>query len=314
MNSLWITDPWDSLDHPNDTTLRLMEASSQLGHSVAWACSRSLRWSEGKVHADVGVFRPKDRSLSVLRTRRPTSPPLRDMKLHEFAHIHYRVDPPIDLAYLQPLQMLAQAHPRAILNPASSLVLLSEKTIAQDLPEMSPRSLVSSDPSLLKAFIQREEVVILKPLHSAQSRGIEKLSADDSPEWIHSHLKNATEEFKRPILLQEYLPEIMKSGETRLWFAGAQLVATAQKIPARGDFKIDMDQGSRLEKSKISQQLKPRIEKISKWLSRHKIQLAAVDWIEGKITDFNITSPGLIVGMEKVLKQDLAKKIIRHLQ
>ena len=75
-----------------------------------------------------------------------------------------------------------------------------------------------------------------------------------------------------------------------------------------------MDQGSRLEKTKIPQKLKPRLEKISKWLSRHKIQLAAVDWIDGKITDFNITSPGLIVGMEKVLKQDLARKVIRYLQ
>lgn len=314
MNSLWITDPWDSLDHPNDTTLRLMEAASQLGHSVAWASSRSLRWSEGKVHADVWIFRPKDRALSALRARKPTSQSLRQMNIRDFSRIHYRVDPPVDLTYLQPLQMLAQAHHRAIINPASSLVLLSEKTIAQDLPEMSPRSLVSSDPSLLKAFIQQEGVVIMKPLHSAQSKGIEKLSADDSDDLTHTHLKRATEEFKRPILIQEYLPEIMISGETRLWFAGGQLVATAQKIPARGEFKIDMDQGSRLEKTKIPQKLKPRLEKISKWLSRHKIQLAAVDWIDGKITDFNITSPGLIVGMEKVLKQDLAKKIIRYLQ
>lgn len=314
MNSLWVTDPWDTLDHANDTTLRLMEAASQLGHSVAWTAAQSLRWSGGRVRADVALFKPKDRVFVDLRTGRSPSPPLREMEIRGFSRIHYRVDPPIDLTYLQPLQMLAQCHLRAIINPASSLVLLSEKTIAQDLPEMSPRSLVSSTESLLKEFIQKEGVVILKPLHSAQSKGIEKLSADDSTDLIRSHLKKATDGFKRPILLQEYLPEIISSGETRLWFAGSELLAVAQKLPAQGEFKIDMDRGSRLEKTQIPRRLKPRLDQVSKWLKRHKIQLAAVDWIDGKITDFNITSPGLIVGMEKLLKQELAKKIIRRLQ
>jgi hypothetical protein len=48
-------------------------------------------------------------------------------------------------------------------------------------------------------------------------------------------------------------------------------------------------------------------------LRKHRIRLAAVDWIAGKITDFNITSPGLIVAMEKLLQRDLASQIVRRL-
>ena len=43
------------------------------------------------------------------------------------------------------------------------------------------------------------------------------------------------------------------------------------------------------------------------------IRLAAVDLIEGLVTDFNFTSPGLIPQMEGVLDENLARPIIKAL-
>ncbi len=313
---LWITDPWSTLDHPRDTTLRLIEAALELGQPVAWGDVRSLRWQDGSVMIDAACFDPKGAPFALRKTH-AKAPETDEFRIDRFSRIHYRVDPPVDLAYLHPLQMLQQVVPGRIVNPAPSLALLSEKTIPLSIHAggacIAPRSLVSSDPECLVGFLKAERTAILKPLHGAQSRGVEKLDTEMDAALVLKRLQSATEDFTRPALLQQYLPRIMKKGETRLWFVDARLLACAQKVPVRGEFKIDMDRGSSLQKATIPAVLKPRQRAIEAWLKRNRIRLAAVDWIDGLVTDFNITSPGLIVQMEDLMGHDLARQIIRSL-
>jgi hypothetical protein len=76
---------------------------------------------------------------------------------------------------------------------------------------------------------------------------------------------------------------------------------------------INMDRGGSLARTTLSREEKAGANKIGALLRKRRIRLAAVDWISGKITDFNITSPGLIVAMEKLLQRDLAAGIVRRL-
>ncbi len=48
-------------------------------------------------------------------------------------------------------------------------------------------------------------------------------------------------------------------------------------------------------------------------LKKRKIRLAAVDLIDGLITDFNFTSPGLVTQIESATGVPLARKIIQAL-
>lgn len=312
---LMVTDPWKTLDHPQDTTIRLVEAAVRLKQPVCWGSSKTIRWSQGEVWIDAARM---DAAMfsdsSSLRRIAPPEPATHPTRIAEFEQIHYRVDPPVDLAYLHPLQMLAQAARRKLVNPPEAITLLSEKTLGNALPELSPRNLVSSDPERLRDFIEKEETVVLKPLHTAQSQGVMKLNRRDEVQKISAALTQATEGYTRPCMLQEFLPAIQHGGETRLWFVDGKLLAAVQKVPAAGQFKIDMDQGSTLARASLTAKHRPGIRQISSLLNKHKIRLAAVDWIDGKITDLNLTSPGLIVGMEKLLGEDLASKIIKRLQ
>lgn len=307
---LFLTDPWKTLDHPQDTTLRLIEASTRLKQPVFWASVRSVRWSDGEVWVDGAALSDP----SAVRKVAPSEPAVTSLRVSQFEQIHYRVDPPVDLAYLHPLQMLAQSGRKRLVNPPEAITLLSEKTLGISLPELSPRCIVSSDPEQLRAFIDRVQTVVLKPLHTAQSQGVLKLARTDDSAKLTASLTQATAQFTRPCMLQQFLPGIQTQGETRLWFVDGKLLAAVQKIPAAGQFKIDMDQGSTLAPTRIEASQKPALRQISGLLIKHRIRLAAVDWIDGKITDFNITSPGLIVGMEKLLGIDLASKVIKGLQ
>jgi glutathione synthase/RimK-type ligase-like ATP-grasp enzyme len=113
-------------------------------------------------------------------------------------------------------------------------------------------------------------------------------------------------------MLQRFLAGI-RNGEQRLWFLDGKLLAAACKRPKAGEFKIDMDRGGTVATTKLSAREKKAALKIGKHLRARGIRLAAVDLIEGYVTDFNFTSPGLLVQMEALLGENLAKPVIRAL-
>jgi glutathione synthase len=338
---LFITDPWDTLDHAADTSLRLLEAAWKHPRCEPyWADARSLRLEAGRVRLDAwlvddiaptrvsGAFRfspvpgfreSRRRGSHKVRPRAPAEP-------SDFDLILYRPDPPVDLAYLQPLQLIVlglesalrrkKNSPRKtrVINPPEALFLASEKLEPALLGALMPASCVSSRLEVLERFGASEGRAVLKPLHEAQSHGVELLSWRTPAERRHARasLRQATSEEKRPVLLQRFL-EAIRDGEQRLWFLDGKLLAHARKLPRLGEFRIDMDQGGRLARSTLSAAEKKAIPRIGKALRRRGIRMAAVDLIEGLVTDYNITSPGLLVGMETLLGRDLASPIIEAL-
>jgi glutathione synthase len=316
---LWITDPWSTLDHPKDTTLRLAEEALALGFENHWADVKTLRLEDGRVVLDVrqieGVFPGRGEKafrLAAPVARRPS----------EFGSIHYRVDPPVDLAYLHPLQLLAHdvrsrsklglGRPKSeIVNPALALFRFNEKFEAARLKELMPPSLVASQWEALERFGRAQGQTVLKPLHEAQSKGVELLIWDSPAgvERAETMLRATSAQFSTPVLLQRYLPGIQQ-GEQRLWFVDGRLLGCVRKLPKTGDFRVNLDQGSRVVATELSRPEARAARKIGEHLRRTKIRLAAVDLIEGYITDFNFTSPGLIPQMEFVLGVNLARDII----
>jgi glutathione synthase/RimK-type ligase-like ATP-grasp enzyme len=88
------------------------------------------------------------------------------------------------------------------------------------------------------------------------------------------------------------------------------LIAAVKKVPKTGETIIDMDRGGTLARAKLGAREREAVRAIAKLLKKRKILFAAVDVIDGKITDFNHTSPGLLVPMEELLGENLAKKAL----
>ncbi|MBI2711851.1 MAG: hypothetical protein HYX41_03150 [Bdellovibrio sp.] len=275
--TLWITDPWNTLDHPNDTSLRLAEEGLKLGIPQYWCDVRSIRldYSEAKLDAQ---------------------------------------------QILHPLQILAigleGSKKTELVNPLSVLLQGNEKMEAAFLrkAKLFPPSLVSSQWDKLREFGKKHGRTVLKPLYEAQSHGVELLdwSKEDRVQNAKLLLSAATHGFYQPVLLQSYLEGISK-GETRLWFLDGKLLAAVKKLPVSGDFRVNIDQGSQLQKTKLNRAEKLAALKIASYLRSRKIRLAAVDLIEGWVTDFNFTSPGLITKMEPLLGLNLARTIVKRL-
>ncbi len=316
---LWVTDPWETLDHPNDTTLRLAQESLALGYRNFWCDVRSVRWDGHSVSAAIHEFihihgsrqTSADFRLKKSRVQTPAS----------YSKVVYRTDPPVDLAYLHPLLLLdlaARENRRRceLINRPEILCGASEKLEAGLLMKhgLMPETFVSSEREPLLQFGRRLRRAVLKPMHECQSKGVELLRFDTSGAIRHAErlLKDASDGFQRPVLLQRFLPGISK-GEQRLWFLDGRLLAAARKLPKTGEFRIDMDRGGSLVPTRLSPSELRATRLIGRHLASTGIRMAAVDLIQGKATDFNFTSPGLLVQMEGVTERNLARKIIERL-
>jgi glutathione synthase/RimK-type ligase-like ATP-grasp enzyme len=83
------------------------------------------------------------------------------------------------------------------------------------------------------------EQAVVKPVISAsayETRRIgEPTPADDR--WLNAMLQN------RPMMVQEFIPEIQGSGEWSLIFAGMEFTHAVRKEPKQGDFRVQEEHG-----------------------------------------------------------------------
>lgn len=302
---LFITDPWSTLHHDNDSSLRIMTECHALGAQVFW-CS----------HHDISIIKSKTMLNARIWNGSPLSSEPGSLKeLSFFGQIHYRVDPPVDEKYLHPLLMLRAGASRSteFVNPIDTLLTTSEKLVGIQNPKTVPGSLVSANVDLLIQGVEQFKDAVIKPLNGAQSKGVHLFrSGEISPAVIRTQLLHLTQGQTLPVVVQKFMPEIEK-GETRLWFVDLKLVAYARKKPATHSPIIDMDRGSTLEPHRLTAAEKRMVTPIRKTLDQLGVRLAAVDLIGSKITDFNITSPGLVAQIEKCTGIDLAAKIAKKL-
>ncbi|MBL7715336.1 MAG: hypothetical protein JNL01_07680 [Bdellovibrionales bacterium] len=316
---LWITDKWASLDHPRDTSLRLMEESLKMGWQCWWCSSADLSLQNDGIK--VRVRARADQVKSVSEDRSASSFQWGDSQVFEIAQfdqVHLRIDPPVDHRYIHLVQLLnfglTGKHQRKLVNPAMALLTLNEKMTPFLDPKIAPQAMVACDWENLLKQGQIFQTAVSKPLHQAQSKGVEKVSFKELNDLDASRkeLGFLSNQFSELIMLQQFLPGIT-AGETRIWFVDGKVLATVRKIPQAGEFKIDMDRGSTVQAHTLTKEEKKQIPKIQKILNANQVRLAAIDLIDGRVSDFNVTSPGLIVQMEKVLGRNLAIEVLRGL-
>jgi glutathione synthase len=309
---LWVTDPWETLEHSQDTTLRLAQEALNLGLESYWSAS------------DFILNAPNDSFLAVRLSKEMienyrASPALRAIPMiaSSFQQIHFRVDPPVDEHYIGLVDsiVLRCGEAGTLFNPAQLICHQSEKTGPTDLKSLFPLQMEirsEADAALAFQLFQNCSALVTKPLNLAQSKGVERWSNPKDLNEFKAILDHSSLQFSRPILLQEFLPGI-NNGEVRMWFAMGHLIAALKKYPKNGDFRVLIDEGSKVEAFELNESMTLLAERVSASLKSQKIALAAVDFIGEKICDYNITSPGLLTQLEKVHGKNFAREIILKL-
>ncbi len=312
--TLWVTDPWEKLIHEKETTLRWIEEGCLLGETHYWCDVNSIKILNEKSNLKAA------RVLSVQKGHGKNGFNFEKTNLFspkDFDQIHYRVDPPVDSHYLHPLQILAletRNTKTEFVNPLDVLFLANEKFENFLLGNLTPPTLIATKLEDFLDFWKKNIKVVIKPIYDARGRGIELLDFKNSNDQskFKEILKKLTHQFTSPALMQSYLDGIQK-GEVRLWFLDGELMEKFRKFPFENDFKVNVTGGSRIEKTDLLPVETEAVKTISRLLKTRKIRLAAVDLIQGKCTDFNFTSPGLMVQMETLFSKNFSKIVMKKL-
>ena len=309
---LWITDPWSTLDYFKDTTLRLMSEALQMGIPTYWSASDFILNSPLQRLCVVRVTTEfiKNTSMSSKFSYEEIDP-------SKFHQIHYRVDPPVDQNYISLVEnILAKGVKESrFFNPPQIITKTSEKIPPKNLKHLAPRfEVVSQFSDLTRAFttFEKDVELVSKPLNLAQSIGVKKWQMPASLAEFEILVTKETQGFKEAILFEEYLSEI-SLGEVRIWYCFGTVVAALKKHPKAGDFRVLIDEGSKVEAYTLNDsELKIALE-VGTELKRDRVALAAIDFISNKICDYNITSPGLLVQLEQVHGRNFARRILELL-
>jgi glutathione synthase len=275
-----------------------MQEAINMGIPTFWTASDFL--FTGTSGDEVMAIKIHD--ISDLTDPLSTSP--QPFPLSTFQQIHIRTDPPVDDAYRSLIDQLIDrgATKESILNPPQLLKYQSEKIPPSSLMQYAPKMMVVrslEDLPTLKELFKNDAVIVSKPLHLAQSIGVSKHDLPTSNEGWNQLLSILTNEFTQPILIQEFLPGIA-NGEVRLWYAGNTLIGVMKKHPKTGDFRVLIDQGSKVSAYRLTASEQDIADEIGHTNASLGILMAAVDLIDEKICDYNITSPGLLMQLEEV--------------
>jgi glutathione synthase len=302
---LWITDPWSTLDVKKDTTLRLAHEAKIQGIASWWSSPDLLLGAKKKLLRAIPIEHAPNADFAV------------DLDPSKIFQIHFRIDPPVDDSYRKLIADIVErgVEPERILNPPGIIGTQSEKLPPPELLDLSPAHHAihsKGDMELAYPDVRKWKSFVTKPMNLAQSVGVKKWPTPGSLPQFLAIMEEESERFGLPLLVEEFLPGIT-AGETRLWFAMGHLIGALKKHPLPGDFRVLIDSGSRIEAHEPGPTEKEVARRIGLALKRQKVALAAVDLIDGRICDYNITSPGLLVQLEEVHQENLARVVIEKL-
>lgn len=309
LNFLIVMDNIATINYKKDTTLAMMWAATERGHTLAYCGIHDLWLEYGQLNVDsqsIKVFKNPDKFYEL--GEKITTP------ITAFDVVLMRKDPPFDMNFIYATYLLDKAKDAGVLvvNDPSTIRDCNEKLFATWFShDMSP-TIVTAKQSHIRAFIDHHQDVIVKPLDGMGGMGIFRLTADGSN--IGSTLEMLTQMETLPIMAQKYLPEI-KDGDKRVLIVGGQVVPYClARIPQAGETRGNLAAGGRGIAMPLTDDEKAVAQKIAPILLAKGLYFVGLDLIGAKITEINVTSPTCVREIDEQFGTHIAIDFIEFIE
>ncbi len=307
MKLLFILDPLASLKSYKDTSLAIMRTAQARGHAL-WVCEQHdwhLQQAEVKVDAQTFAFNADGHWQTGDKiTQAPAS----------FDAVLMRKDPPFDNEYLYSTYLLelAQQQGARIINDPSSIRGWNEKLSVARFPQFAPPFIVTSLQSKILAFLAEHQDIIVKPLDGMGGSGIFRLRQDDPN--IYAILETLTRFEAQTIMVQRYIPEIVKGDKRILIINGEPLPYALARIPKTGETRGNLAVGGKGVAQPLTARDKEIAETVGSVLKQHGLFLVGLDVIGDYLTEVNVTSPTGMVEIAAQTDCDPARVMVEALE
>jgi len=306
---LVIMDPIERIKVHKDSTFAMLLEAQARGWALHYAEQRHLSQYAGRSQVQAHPLRVKDDPQDWFTLGTPDIGPV-----DRFELILMRKDPPFDMDYIYTTYLLDQpaAAGSLVVNHPASLRNANEKLAATLFPEFCPPLLVSSDPALLRVFIEEQGDVILKPLDGMGGASIFRVTPEDPNRSVI--IETLTRHGVRQTMAQRFIPEIRDGDKRILTIDGEPVPYALARIPGTGETRGNLAAGGEGVGVELSTRDREIVAGTAPWLRDKGILFAGLDVIGDYLTEINITSPTCIRELDRIYSLNIAGSLMDRIE
>ena len=280
-----VMDPIDRIDIDKDTTFVLMLEAQRRGHEIYFMEIDDLFLRGGTPH---GRYRRLELARATPHYRLGE---FATGALADFDSVWMRKDPPFDMKFFFTTHLLSLIDRSRcfVMNRPDGLREANEKLYALRFPEQIPQTLVSSGMQRLKDFMDElGGEMIIKPLDGAGGSGVFYLNRQDRN--TNSILEAATDNGRRLIMAQRYLPEI-RQGDKRIIVLNGEPLGAVLRVPLESETRGNIHVGGQCVKTEVTERDQEICAALAPLLKADGLYFVGLDVIGSFLTEVNVTSP-----------------------
>jgi glutathione synthase len=122
-----------------------------------------------------------------------------------------------------------------------------------------------------------------------------------------------TREESELVMVQEFLPKVTE-GDKRVLLLDGQVLGAINRVARSDDFRSNIHVGGTVEPCDVTPREKDIIADIAPRLHADGLVFVGLDFIDGRISEINVTSPTGIQEMSRHHGTDLSAKVIRWVE
>lgn len=310
MDLLFVADPLETFKTYKDSTFAMMREAARRGHRLLAGEVTGLAWQRGgRVTAEV-----REITLTGDAEAWFAVADERTVALADTSAVLMRKDPPFDSEYFYATHLLQQAEREGarVFNKPAALRDHPEKLAILEFPQFIGPTIVARDAGAIRRFHAEHGDVILKPLDGMGGMGIFRVGPDGLN--LGSIIETLNQGGATTVMVQRYLPEIVKGDKRVLVIGGEPVPFCLARIPQGSEIRGNLAAGGKGVAQPISARDREIAEAIGPVLARRGLLLIGLDVIGDSLTEINVTSPTCFQEISDQTGYDVAKRFVDALE
>lgn len=306
MRFVYVMDPMERVLADKDTTFAFQRAAQRRGHVALHCEPRDVFMADGDVWARVRPLTVSDAAPHA------TFGAAADVRLADVECVLIRKDPPFDSEYLYVTLMLEKLRGRAlVVNDPRGLRDANEKLYTLHFARHMPRTLVTSDRDRIHRFLAEVGTGVVKPLDGAGGSGVMVVEKGDKN--ARSIVDYITHEGRRHAMAQEFVPAV-RQGDKRVLLLDGQVLGAINRVPRDDDVRSNIHAGGRVEPCEVTAAERAIVAEMAPHLASDGLVFVGLDFIGGRLTEVNVTSPTGIQELSRHVGRDVAEDVIAWIE
>ncbi len=304
-----VMDPIQGIHYAKDSTLAMLLEAQSRGYTLFYLTPQQLFMRQDQPWAmasSLEVFKDPSQWFSLKEEK--------EILLSEMDLILIRQDPPFNMNYVFATYVLEAAEKQGVcvVNRPQALRDANEKIFITQFPQYIPPTLVSSQYTVLKAFLEEHKDIILKPLDAMGGACIFRVKLKDMN--LQVILETMTDHEQRMIMAQQYLPEIEQGDKRILVIDGEPIDFVLARMAKQGETRANLAAGGHGVGQAISDQNRRLAKAVGQELKARGILFAGLDVIGNHLTEINITSPTCIRELDEAFSLNISAQLFTAIE